>query len=49
MVAFVYSTFIKKLILQLKFGHKYDVASFLAQRLALLIQTNPSFRQAFRE
>lgn len=49
MVAFVYTTFIKKLILQLKFWHKYDVASFLAQRLALLIQTNPSFRQAMRE
>jgi predicted amidophosphoribosyltransferase len=49
MVAFVYTTFIKKLIIQLKFGHKYDVASFLAQRLALLIQTNPSFIKALRE
>jgi len=30
----------KKLILKVKFGHKKDVVPFLAQRLALLVQTN---------
>lgn len=49
MVAFVYTTIVKKLILQLKFGHKYDIASFLAQRLALLIQTNPVFNKTMHE
>lgn len=43
MVAFVYTTLIKKLILNLKFFHKYDCVWFLAHRLSLLIQTNPSF------
>ena len=46
MVAFVYTTLIKKLILRLKFYHQYDVAEFLAQRLVLLIETNPALMQA---
>lgn len=41
MIAFVYTQQIKKLILALKFYHQYDCAAFLAQRLSLLIQTNP--------
>ncbi len=46
MVAFVYTSFIKKLIRDLKFAHKYDIAWFLAERIALLIQTNPSLVEA---
>lgn len=46
MVAFVYTDMIKKLILQLKFFHRYDVVGFLADRLSRLIQTNPSFTEA---
>lgn len=38
-VGFAYQELIKKLILKLKFYHKYDVTDFLAQRLALAIQT----------
>jgi len=37
---FAYKTVLKKLILKAKFAHKKDVIPFLAQRLALLIQTN---------
>jgi len=48
MVAFVYTTFIKKLIRELKFSHKYDTASFLAERLSLLIQSNPWLIEAQR-
>ena len=46
MVAFVYTEMIKKLILDLKFFHRYDVAWFLADRLSFLIQTNPSLMEA---
>ncbi len=46
MVAFVYTEMIKKLILHLKFFHRYDVVWFFADRLSLLIQTNPSFTEA---
>lgn len=39
-IGFSYQTLMKKLILKVKFGHKKDIVSFLAERLALLIQTN---------
>ena len=39
-IGFSYQTLMKKLILKVKFGHKKDIISFLAERLALLIQTN---------
>ena len=46
MVAFVYTDMIKKLILWLKFGHRYDISWFLAERLAMLVITNPTIKQA---
>ncbi len=42
---FAYSDLLKKLILQLKYYHRYDVASFLADRLALVIQTNRTLQK----
>lgn len=41
LIGFAYKTFLKKLILKLKFYHKKDIALFLAERGALLIQLNP--------
>lgn len=48
-VAFVYTTTIKSLILGLKFFHKRHIAWFLAQRLTLLIQTNPALNKTLNE
>jgi predicted amidophosphoribosyltransferase len=39
-VGFAYEKLMKKLILKVKFGHKKDIVEFLAERLALLVQTN---------
>ncbi|MDR2190492.1 MAG: double zinc ribbon domain-containing protein [Candidatus Peribacteria bacterium] len=39
-IGFSYETLLKKLIIKVKFGHKKDIISFLAERLALLVQTN---------
>jgi ComF family protein len=39
-IGFSYQELMKKLILKVKFGHKKDVVPFLAERLALLVQTN---------
>lgn len=41
LIGFSYQNFLKKLILKLKFQHKRDIASFLAERAALLVQINP--------
>lgn len=41
LIGFAYKSFLKKLILKLKFYHKKDIALFLAERGALLIQLNP--------
>lgn len=41
---FAYKWLLKKLILKAKFAHKKDVISFLAQRLALLVQTNQQLK-----
>ncbi len=41
-IGFIYNDYIKKLILKLKYDHRYDIATFLAQRLALSIQSNQS-------
>ncbi len=35
----------KKLLLKIKFYHKYDVGEFLIQRLSLILQTLPNFLQ----
>lgn len=40
-IAFSYSKEIKRCIYAIKFYHKYAIAHFLAQRLALHIQSNP--------
>lgn len=39
-VWFIYTSTVKKLITTLKWGHRYHIAPFLAQRLALLIQSH---------
>ena len=41
---FAYKWVMKKLILKAKFAHKKDVISFMAQRLALLVQTNQKLK-----
>lgn len=41
---FAYKWVAKRLILKAKFAHKKDVISFLAQRLALLIQSNQQLK-----
>lgn len=41
LIGFSYKNFLKKLILKLKFHHKKDIAYFLAERGALLVQLNP--------
>lgn len=46
MVAFVYTDMIKRLILGLKFAHRYDIAWFLAERLGMLVTTHPIISQA---
>jgi ComF family protein len=43
-IGFSYQTLMKKLILKVKFGHKKDIISFLAERLALLVQTNEKLK-----
>jgi len=47
-VGFSYKDLIKKLILQLKYYHKYDVTEFLTDRLALAISTNKSLPKKFK-
>ncbi len=44
---FAYNDLLKKLILQLKYYHRYDVASFLVDRLALITQTNQTLQKLF--
>jgi ComF family protein len=39
-IGFSYQNLLKKLILKVKFGHKKDIVTFLAERLALLVQTH---------
>ncbi len=39
-VGFVYTSTVKKLITTLKWWHRYHIAPFLAQRLALLVQSH---------
>lgn len=46
---FAYTDLLKKLILQLKYHHRYDITSFLAWRLVLVIQTNQHLQKLFRE
>lgn len=41
LIGFSYQNILKKLILKLKFFHKRDIAFFLAERAALLLQINP--------
>lgn len=48
-IAFQYTDCIKKLVLWLKYYHKYTIATFLGEKLALLIQTNPTLMHAYRE
>jgi len=43
-IGFSYHSYLKSLILRLKYYHQYDVATFLAQRLALLVQTNETLQ-----
>lgn len=47
-VGFSYQDLVKKLILQLKYYHKHDVAEFLIDRLALAISTNRTLPDKFK-
>lgn len=47
-IGFAYNDLLKKLILQLKYYHRYDVASFLIDRLVLVIQINQILQRLFR-
>jgi ComF family protein len=42
-IAFVYEKLIKKLILDLKFHHRYQTGQYLGEKLALLIASDPFF------
>lgn len=42
-IAFVYEKLIKKLILDLKFHHRYQTGQYLWEKLALLIASDPFF------
>lgn len=46
LIAFTYRSVIKRLIRELKYQHAYTVATFLAERLILLIQTHSVLMQA---
>lgn len=46
---FVYHDGIKKLLLKLKYGHRYDVAWYLVEKLALLLQSNEQLKAACSE
>lgn len=48
LIGFSYQTLLKKLILKLKFQHKKDIASFLAERGGLLVQLNPYLASALQ-
>lgn len=47
-IAFCYSQEIKKCIYAIKFYHRYDIAHFLSERLALHIQSHPFFANDLR-
>lgn len=47
-MGFSYQDLIKKLILQLKYYHKSDVANFLTDRLVLAISTNKTLPNKFK-
>ncbi len=48
-IGFSYSWLLKKLIIQLKFGHRHDIASWIAHRLQYLILTHPILSQALAQ
>lgn len=45
-MTFSYQKLIKKLILQLKYYHKFDITQFLVDRLALAIEANEELRSS---
>ena len=47
-IAFSYSWLVKKLILALKYYHKYDISRFLAYKLAVLILCNVRLSRAIK-
>lgn len=40
-VAFIYEELIKKLVIDLKFNHRYDTWKYLGEKLSLLLLSNP--------
>lgn len=48
-IGFIYKSAIKKLLLQLKYGHRYWVNQYLSQRLALHILAQPTLAQRINE
>lgn len=47
-IAFQYHGTLKQLIWKLKYNHRRQIAPFLAERLALLVQTHPELQQAIQ-
>ena len=47
--SFQYTGVLKKLIRQLKYEHRFDLAGFLAKRLQYMILTNPHLSQALHQ
>lgn len=47
-IGFWYNDLLKKLILQLKYYHRYDISDFLCERLSLVVQTNQTLQRLFR-
>lgn len=48
-IGFIYTEYLKKLIIKLKYDHRYDIAIFLAQRLALSIQSNQALMRQIKK
>ena len=48
-IGFIYTEHLKKLIIKLKYDHRYDIATFLAQRLALSLQSNQTLMKHIKK
>lgn len=48
-IGFIYTEYLKKLIIKLKYDHRYDIATFLAQRLRLSIQSNQTLMKHIKK
>ncbi|MEI6672738.1 MAG: hypothetical protein WCL02_05425 [bacterium] len=46
-IPFIYTNFLKKLIIKLKYFHKKDIGNFLVDRLIIALQANEIFQKNF--